>query len=150
MVRYLTPEGLEKLKKELEYLEKVERRKIAKALKELIAQGDLSENAAYQITKENQVLLEKKIQELKEIINNAQILEKPKGDVVGIGSFVYLKSKKNKLKVQIVYPEEADFLNGKISFKSPLGSALLNKKKGEIVTIETPDEKEQYKIIEVK
>lgn len=131
MPKYFTPEGLEKLKKELEYLENVKRKEIAKALKEAASQGDLSENAGYQIAKEEQAFLEKRISELRKTIAQAQIIKKRGDGKVEIGSFVELESEEGKEKFQIVSPEEADISKGKISFKSPLGEKLLGKKEGE-------------------
>lgn len=150
MVKYLTSEGLEKLKKELDYLENAERKKIAQRLTEAIAQGDLSENAGYQVTKDNQFFLEKRIKELRQTISNAKVLEKPKGSVISLGSFASLSSKNGTLSIQIVSPEEADVFQGKVSFESPLGGAILGKKKGDKVQVETLEGKDDYRIVEVK
>ncbi len=149
MVKYLTREGLEKLKKELEYLEKVERKEVSENLNEMIAQGDLKENAGYEVAKEKQSFIESRIKGLKEIIAQTEIIEKVKRDSVSIGSFVSLKSNGGKCGFLIVGPEEADVLDGKISFESPLGKAILNKKKGEIVKIDTPQGPEEYKIVKI-
>jgi len=90
MIKYLTPEGLEKIKKELSYLKTVKRKEIAERLKQVIAFGDLSENFAYHETKEAQGFLEGRILELEEIIRNAKIIKKQKQtDKVQVGSWFY-------------------------------------------------------------
>lgn len=150
MPKYLTEEGLNNLKRELKRLETVERKKIAKLLKEAIAQGDLKENAGYQVTKENQAQLEARIRELKEIIAQTKVIEKKAGGKVQLGSLVRLKSEEGEQEFQIVGPEEANVLEGKISFKSPLGSAILNKKKGDAVRVKTPEGQKEYKIVGVE
>lgn len=151
MTKYLTQEGLEKLKKELDYLEKVKRKEVSERIRQTASQGDLKENAGYDAAKEEQGFVERRIKELKEIISQAKILEKKKGNKVQIGSFVYLKSSEEGEKsFQIIGPEETDILNNKISFKSPLGEAILGRKKGDIVEIDTPEGKKEYEIVEVK
>jgi transcription elongation factor GreA len=150
MTKYLTREGLKKMKKELEYLERVKRKEVSERIKQTASQGDLSENAGYDAAKEEQGFVEGRIKELKEVISQAEVIEKKEGDKVQIGSFVVLGSEDGEEKFQIVGPEEADILNGKISFKSPLGEALLDKKKGDTVKIETPSGPKEYKIIEIE
>ena len=150
MVKYLTKEGLEKFKKELDYLEKVKRKEISERIRHTTSQGDLKENAGYDAAKEEQGFIEGRIKELKEILSQAKIIEKREGDKVQIGSFVCLESDEGEKSFQVVEPEEADILQGKISFKSPLGSAILNKKKGDIVEIDTPDGRKEYEIVEIK
>jgi len=152
MIKYLTPEGLEKIKKELSYLKTVKRKEIAERLKQVIAFGDLSENFAYHETKEAQGFLEGRILELEEIIRNAKIIKKQKQtDKVQVGSMVLLIDANNeKQKFQITGPEEADVLSGKISFESPLGKALLNKLVGGKIKIETLEGKIQYKILKIE
>lgn len=149
MTKYLTEQGLEKLKKELDYLEKVKRKEVSERIKEAIAQGDLSENAGYDTAKEEQGFLERRIKELKEIISQAKIIEKKQDGKIDIGSFVSLKSDKEKKTFQLVSPEEVDILKNKISFKSPLGNAIFKKQKGDIVKIETFDGPKNYKIVDV-
>ena len=150
MTKYLTPEGFEKMKKELEYLEKVKRKEVSEKLKHTASQGDLSENAGYDAAKEEQGFIEGRIKELKEIIAQAEVIEKKESGKVQIGSFVVLNTEEGKNKFQIVSPEEADILKGKLSFESPLGEALLNKKMGDIVKIDTPGGLKEYKIIEIE
>jgi len=150
MPKYLTPEGFEKMKKELEYLEKVKRKEVSEKIKYTASQGDLSENAGYDAAKEEQGFVEGRIKELKDIIAQAKVIEKKESGNVQIGSFVVLNSEEGKNKFQIVGPEEADILKGKLSFESPLGAALLNKKKEDIVKIDTPGGLKEYKINEIK
>ena len=150
MVKYLTPEGLEKLKKELEHLEKVERKEVVEKIRDSAAQGDLKENAGYHVAKEDQSFIEGRIIQLKEIINQAKVVGKKKGGGVQIGSVVSLESEDGKEKFQVVESEEADILSGKISHKSSLGEALLDRKKGDTVEFETPDGVKKCKILDVE
>lgn len=150
MTKYLTEEGLKKLKKELEYLEKIKRKEISERIRHTASQGDLKENAGYDAAKEEQGFTEGRIKELKEIINQAKVITKQKNGLVEIGSSVCLNSGGEKEKFQIVSPEEADILNNKISFKSPLGEELMGKKKGERIKIDTPEGKKEYNIIEIE
>ena len=167
MVNYLTEEGLEKLKKELDYLEKVKRKEVSERIRHTASQGDLKENAGYDAAKDEQGFVEGRVKKLKEILSQAKIVKKKESNKVQIGSFVWLKSFKEdkssfhpsprergsedegEEKFQVVGPEEADILNNKISFKSPLGGAILDKKKGDIVKIDAPEGKQEYKIIEI-
>jgi transcription elongation factor GreA len=152
MARYLTREGLEKLKKELAYLESTKRKELAKILKHAISFGDLKENAAYHEAKDAQGFLEGRISELKEIVGTAQMIEKNNSQMsdVQIGSTVVLESENGKEKFQVVGPDEADILNGKISYKSPLGEIILGKKKGETAILKNSGEEIEYKIIKVE
>ncbi len=150
MVKYLTPEGLEKLKKELEHLKTVKRKEVSKKIERTAAQGDLKENAGYDAAKEEQGFIEGRIKKLSEIIAQANIIKRKEKDKVQIGSTVSLESNNGKDKFQIVGSEEADVLEGKISFESPLGEALLGKKKGDSVRINTPDGIKGCRIIEIE
>lgn len=150
MSNYLTPEGLEKFKKELEHLETVKRRELADKLNYAISFGDLKENAAYHEAKEAQGFLEGRIQELKAIISNAKVVEKKNNGMVGIGSTVLLSLNGSNEEYSIVSPEEADIFKGKLSFKSPLGKLLIGKAKGTKVNIETPGGKSEYLIVDVR
>lgn len=150
MTKYLTAEGLEKLKKELEYLEKVKRKEVSERIRHTASQGDLKENAGYDAAKEEQAFVEGRIRELKEIIGQGKVIEKKGNKLIQIGSFVSLVSPGEKQKLQIVSPEEANIMDNKISFESPLGKKLMGKKKGEKVNIEIPDGKIEYNIIEVQ
>ena len=157
MSKYLTPEDLEKIKKELDYLKKVERKEIAQRLEEAIAMGDLTENAAYQETKDAQGFLEGKILELENLIGEAKLVEKIDGaHWVQIGSTVILapqkqtKSSSPTEKYKIVGTGQADPFKGEISMESPLGKALLDKPEGAVVEIKTPIGKIKYKILKIE
>lgn len=153
MVKYLTKEGLEKLKKELTYLKTVARKEVQERIRQSAAHGDLKENAGYHAAKEDQSFIEGRIAKLSELIASAQVLESPsvggEKSKVQMGSIVSLKSKDGQNKYQVVDPEEADISTGKISFKSSLGEALLGRKKGDVVKFNTPDGVKEYKITDV-
>ena len=146
---YLTQEGLEKLKGELEYLKNTKRREIAQKLKKAISFGDLSENAAYSEAKDAQAFLEGRILELKKIIGSAEIVQNHKRGKVELGSQVLLRCGQEELSFQIVGDAEGDPLKGRISHKSPVGQALMEKKEGSIVRIKNPDGAVEYKIIKI-
>ena len=151
--KQITIEGLEKLKKELEYLKNIKRREIAERLREAISFGDLSENFAYQQTKEEQNFLENRIFELEQLIKSSVLIKITKQtNKVQLGSIVLVENKNtNKQeKFQIVGSEESDPFQNKISFESPLGKALLNKFVKEVVEIQTPKGRAVYKILEIK
>ena len=150
---HLTPEGYEKLRKELEYLKTVKRRELSKAIGEARAHGDISENAEYDAAKEAQGMNEKKISELDAKLANAQILDSAamSKDEVLIGATVKLKDLDSgeELEYTIVAEEEADFVQNKISIQSPVGTGLLNHKKGETVEIQVPRGALKYKILKI-
>ena len=150
MENYLTPGGLEKFKKELDYLEKTKRRELAEKLRYAISFGDLKENAAYHEAKDAQAFLEGRILELKHIIAAARVLEKNTSGAVGIGSTVILHSRNAQDEFVIVDPQEADVISGKISYQSPLGAKLMAKSKGERVSLKTSSATIEYTILEVK
>jgi len=151
MPKYLTPEGLEKIKKELNFLKNVKRKEIAERLKKTAAMGDLTENAAYQEAKEAQAFLEGRILELENTIKEAKVVEKNGSGWVQIGSTVVLSSSNNKKEeFKIVGTAEVDPINGKISAESPLGKALLNKPEGATVIVKTPNGKLKYKILKIE
>ncbi len=148
--KYLTKEGLEKLKKELERLKKEERQKVAKELEVAISFGDLSENAAYDEAKENQALLEGKIVEIESIINNAVLIKgNNHNNWIDIGSKVTVKWNNREDCFLIVGEEESSPIEKRISFKSPLGKALLRKEKGAKIRVKTPSGEIEYTVIEI-
>lgn len=147
-IKKLTKEGLKKLQEELDYLKNVRRKEIVKRIREAAALGDLKENAGYHAAKEDQAFTEGKIKSLTDIVNQAEVIEK-KGDQIQPGSLVCLESKDGKEKYQVVEPEEADIMSGKISTESSLGKALLGKKKGDSVDFETPGGLRKFKITKV-
>jgi len=150
MENYLTAEGLEKLKKELDYLENVKRKELAEKLNYAISFGDLRENAAYHQAKEQQAFTEGRISELKAIIANAKIANKGNNDRVRLGAAVVLRCGDSTEEYVIVGPEEADVFAGKISYKSPLGEAVFGKKSGDKFILKTPKGKMEYEIMEIK
>jgi len=149
-MKYLSKEGLEQLKKELEGL-KLKRQEIAQRLEEAKALGDLSENTEYLQAKEAQGFNEGKILELEEVLKNAVVISKNGGNsIVQIGGTVEVNSQGEKQAFTIVGSEEAEPAKGKISNESPLGKAFLGHKAGDSVEVETPRGKANYKIISVK
>jgi transcription elongation factor GreA len=154
MTKYLTKEGLEKLKKELTDLETRGRKEAAEKMRHAISFGDLSENAAYDDARESQNLLEAKIAELKDIIGSTEVIDMVQNrngkKEVQMGSLVLLLSEGKKMEFQIVGQQEADVLAGKISYQSPLGKLLLGKIKGDKVCLVTPGGKTPYEILEIK
>lgn len=149
-----TPEGLEKLKKELEHLIKVERRKTIQAIEEARAHGDLSENAEYEAAKERQAYIEGRIQELQGLLAQAEIVPplKEAPDKVQFGVVVKLLNLETKEVVtyKIVGPYEADPGNGSISINSPLAKALIGKEIGEEVKVQTPAGLRKFEILEIE
>jgi len=152
MEKYLmSKKGLDKLKEELDYLKNVKRKEIAQGLKKAASYGDLSENAEYQEMKELQSFVEGRILELEKTIDSAVVAPKSKDkDIVQIGSSVEVSCNGKKETFIIVGPGEANPLEKKISIDSPLGSAFLNKKVGNIIEISTPRGKFQYKILKIE
>src|SRR5574340_1760991 len=120
---YLTPEGIQKLREELEHLKGPRRGELAKRLRSAIQMGDLSENADYHKAKEDQAFLEGRIQELEFILRNAVIIEKNAGrDIVSIGNHVTIQEGNSPAETyHVVGAKEADPRNGKTSNESPIG-----------------------------
>jgi len=150
---YLTHEGYEKLRKELEYLKTVKRKELSKAIGEARSQGDISENAEYDAAKESQGLNEKKISELESKLGNAQIIDNDQmsSDEVLIGATVKLKDMKSgqELEYMLVSEEEADYDQNKISVSSPVGSALISHKVDDTVEIKVPAGVLKYKVLKI-
>lgn len=145
---YVTEEGIQKAKQELQSLLQ-KRREIAKRIEAAKEMGDLSENAEYAQAKEEQGFVEGKIIELEKLLENAIVVNHAKGTttVVEIGSCVVVQSNQGKQEYTIVGSSEADPLKGKISQASPLGEAFLGKKANDVVEVETPRGKTQYTIV---
>ncbi|HSM56747.1 MAG TPA: transcription elongation factor GreA [Candidatus Sulfomarinibacteraceae bacterium] len=140
-VVYMTKEGLQKIKEELEHLITVKRPELSERLQEAIAQGDLSENADYDYAKQEQAFLEGRIQELEDAIRRAKVIEdNGPTNAVRVGSTVTIAENgyDEVEKYRIVGAQEADPTNGYISNESPIGQALLGARVGEVVTVETP------------
>jgi transcription elongation factor GreA len=150
---YLTPEGAEKMRQELEELKGPAREQLAKRLRAAIQQGDLSENADYIQAKEDQGFLEGKIQELEQILRNAIIIDESKNnhDEINVGSHVTIQEEDEEPETYfLVGPKEADPRNGRISHESPIGRALLGHHKGDEVEVETPSGSITLKIIKIE
>jgi len=151
---YLTRGGLNKLQEDLERLKTTERQKIAKAIGEARAQGDISENAEYDAAKEAQAHNEARIAELEMKLANVRIIENENipTDKVFIGAMVTLKDldTNEKLEYMLVSPEEASYEESKISIFSPIGKGLLGHKEGETLEIKVPAGALKYKILKIK
>jgi len=151
MIRFVTKEGLKKLEEELEYRKGELRQKIAAAIKEAKEQGDLSENAEYSEAKRQQNENETRIAELELLVKESEVVEHDKDALmIQLGSKVKLKLNGKEMEFQIVGSNEVDPANFKISNESPMGKALMNKKKGTRVNIDTPSGKITYTIMDVK
>ncbi|WP_163325028.1 transcription elongation factor GreA [Draconibacterium mangrovi] len=152
-VTYLTKDGLEKLKKELEQLMTVERPKISKQIGEAIEKGDISENAEYDAAKDAQGMLEAKIAQIKNIVANARILDESKINTsqVQILNKVTIKNKKNNATMQytLVPESEANLKEGKISVQTPIAKGLMGKKVGDVVEIKVPSGVIPFEIVEI-
>jgi transcription elongation factor GreA len=148
---YLTPEGEIKLKAELAELKGPRREELAQRLRSAIQMGDLSENADYHKAKEDQGFLEGRIQEIENILRTAVIIEKSQGDVVSVGSHVTIQEADfDPETFYVVGAKEADPRHGRISNESPIGSALINHKVGDVVEADTPGGKIRLKILKVE
>ena len=138
----ITPEGLERLKEELEYLQTVKRREVAERIKEAREFGDIAENAEYDDAKNEQAMLEQRIAHVEERLRRATVVEDKdvNTDVVSVGVKVHVKDQKSgdSRKFQIVGSAEADPTEQKLSNESPIGGALIGHKKGDVVTIDVP------------
>lgn len=144
----ITAEGKRELEQELAEL-KPRRGDVADKIAEARDFGDLSENAEYDAAREEQGLLETRIAEIEDILNNAEIIKSNGRKVVGLGSRVELKTGKKTVTYIVVGPVEADPLEGKISNESPIGIALVGKKVGDAVTITIPKGDVTYEITDV-
>ena len=152
-VSYVTEQGLERLMKELDQLETVERPKISQQIAEARDKGDLSENAEYDAAKEAQGMLEMKISKLKDSIANSRILDQSKLDTstVQILNKVKIKNKKNGtiMEYTIVSDSEANLKEGKMSINTPIAKGLLGKKVGDVAEVQVPSGKMEFEIIEI-
>jgi len=145
---YLTQDKFDELTQELEQLKIVRRREVAEQLEYARSLGDLSENAEYQEARDLQAATEERIRTIETILAHAKIFEYTKGNVVSLGSKVTIQKKSDKTEhvYEIVGSAEANVLEGKLSHLSPMGSALMGKKKGESFEFETPKGMQEYKI----
>ena len=149
----MTAKGLQKLKDQLEYLQNVRRKEVADKLKEARSQGDLSENAEYDAAKDEQAILEGEIADIKRKIELAEIVSDDdlSTDEIGVGSVVTLKDidPDEIIRLQIVGSTEADPDQDKISEDSPLGTAAIGKKVGDIINVEAPDGIIRFEVLEI-
>lgn len=148
---FLTKEGLDELKKELDELIQVRRPEIINALKEARAQGDLSENAEYDAARNDQAIVEARIRELEAMIENAVIITNINTDVVSIGTKVTLEyvDDEEEEEYSIVGSSEADPFSNKISNESPIAKAIMGLKVGSIVSVDSPNGKYDVKILAI-
>jgi len=152
-ISYMTKDGLEKLKEEYAHFVSVKRPEISQQIGEARDKGDLSENAEYDAAKEAQGLLEMKIAQMEELIRNARLIDESKLDVekIQILNKVKIKNLSNSTMIEytIVSESEADLKNKKISINTPIASALLGHKIGDIVEIKVPAGIIKFEIIEI-
>jgi len=152
-IHYVTAEGLEKLKEELNRLSSVEREAAARAIAEARDKGDLSENAEYDTAKEAQALLELRIAKLQNTVANARVVDESRlnTDIVQIMNKVRIRNMKNGsvMEVTLVGESEANLEEKKLAVSSPIGKGLLGKKKGEIAQIVTPSGIIEFEIQEI-
>lgn len=153
MTTYLSQEGFDKLKKDLEELKSNGRAAAAAAIAEAREKGDLSENAEYDAAKEAQGLLELKINDIEKTLSNAQVLDSSKLDISKVVVFSKVKVVNKKINkeftYQLVSETEANLKEMKISVTSPIGKGLLGKKIGEIAEVETPGGNIQFEILHI-
>ncbi len=148
---YLTTEGLEELKKELDYLKTTRRPEVIDLLRDARALGDLSENAEYDAAREAQREVEGKIVQLEAMIENAIVIEETKKDKVSIGCSVKIKYTDDDEidEYVIVGSQEADPFMNKISNESPIAKAIMGKKKNDKVTVESPNGNYEIEIVDI-
>jgi transcription elongation factor GreA len=150
----LTPEGYEKLKQEIEYLSTEKRREVADRIRVAREFGDIAENSEYDDAKNDQALLEHRIALLEERLLAARVIEKGEvsSDAVSIGSKVRLKDMEQNetIEYHIVGSAEANPAEHKLSNESPVGKAIIGKKKGEVVEVAAPRGSLKFKILENK
>ena len=148
---YLTEEGLNELKKELDYLKLEKRPEVINALKDARALGDLSENAEYDDARSEQASTEARIKELEKMLENVEIISDVKTDAVALGTKVKLEyvGDDETDEFSIVGSKEADPFSNKISNESPIAQAILGHKVGDIVNVVSPNGEYQVKVVEI-
>ena len=149
----LTYEGLKRYEDELQNLKVVKRKEVAQKIKEAREQGDLSENAEYDAAKDEQRDIELRIEELEKLLKNAEVVVEDEIDLdkinIGCKVKVYDVDEDEEMEFKIVGSTEANSLQNKISNESPVGQALMGKKVGETVDVETQAGQIQYKVLEI-
>lgn len=148
--KYLTKEGLKKIKEELEHRKNITRKEIARAIKDAKEQGDLSENAEYAEAKSQETQNEKRIAELESIVKNCVVIKKSRSKRIDVGSMVKVRSQSVERIFYIVGSDEADPAANRISNESPIGAALMGKNPGEEVSVDAPGGVIKYKIVDVE
>lgn len=150
----LTYAGLKAMQEELETLKVVKRKEVANKIKEAREQGDLSENAEYDAAKDEQRDIEARIEEIEKILKNVEVIVEEEVDLdkvnIGCSVLLYDEEFEEEVEYQIVGSTEANSLHGKISNESPLGAALLGKKVGEDVQVETQAGVMEYKVLKIE
>lgn len=149
---YLTKEKFDLLTKELEELKTKGRKEVAESLEYAKSLGDLSENAEYQEARNAQAEIEERIQKLENILTNVAIVAAHHADSVDVGTVVIVQKEgdQEKMRYQIVGSEEANTKDGKISNRSPLGEAMMGKRKNESFSFKTPKGVKEYKIVDIE
>jgi transcription elongation factor GreA len=147
---YLTQEKYDEFKKEIEYLKGTRRKEVAEQLEYSKSLGDLSENAEYHEARDMQAVVEDRIAKLESILKNAVIVSSQDTGMVNVGSVITVERDGKKSTFTIVGTEEADVASGKISIKSPFGSSVLGKKKGDSFSFEAPAGTVTYKITHIE
>ena len=149
---YLTQEGVDELRKQLDELKNVKRPEVIAALKEARALGDLSENAEYDAARNEQAQIEGRIKQLEKMLENVSIISEVSKDKVGIGNTVTIKyvDDDEEDEYKIVGSQEADPFESRISNESPIAKALFDHKVGDVVTVESPNGSYEIEIIEIK
>ncbi|MBE6138725.1 MAG: transcription elongation factor GreA [Firmicutes bacterium] len=148
---YLTSEGLDEIKKELEHLKLVKRPEVINALKDARALGDLSENAEYDAARNEQAIVEGRIVELEAMVENAVVIEKANTDCVSIGTKVKIEyvGDNDTEEYSIVGSKEADPFQNKISNESPIAQAIMGLKVGDIAHVSSPNGQYDVKILQI-
>ena len=150
----LTSAGLKKFEDELDELIVVKRKEVAQKIKEAREQGDLSENAEYDAAKDEQRDIEARIEEIEKILKNAEIVDEDEVDLGSINIGCQVKILDLEFEEELIYKivgsTEANSLKGKISNESPVGRALLGKKVGDLVTVETQVGTIEYRVLEIQ
>jgi transcription elongation factor GreA len=152
-VHYVTEEGLQRLRAELEQMKNVERPAISRQIAEARDKGDLSENAEYDAAKEAQGLLEMKISKLEHMVANARVMDESRIDLSQVQILTKVKIKnmatKAVMEYMLVTETEANFKEGKLAVNTPIAQALLGKKKGEIVEVKVPLGMLKFEILDI-
>lgn len=148
---YVTSSGMQQMKEELDNLIQVKRKEVIASLKEARALGDLSENAEYDAARQEQAQVEARIKELESMIEHAVVIENVNTEKVSIGTKVTIEyiDDSSKEEYSIVGVKEADPFNNKISNESPIARAILGRKTGEVVSVDSPNGKYDVKIVAI-